>query len=661
MSVVLAAGTGVAAQRAERAAGTLDVILRGGMVVDGTGAPPVRGDVGVANGHIVAVGDLAAATAAEVVDVTGLTVAPGFINIHSHVQPAALPTAENMLTQGVTTEILNPDGGGPVDIAAQLRELEAAGLALHVGAFSGFNSIWAEVVGLSERRPAPDDITRMQQRHARNLDAGAWGISAGLDYKPAYFATAGEVIAVVRTLAPYRTLFTNHDRLSPETGFSSTAGVAETVAIGREAGLVPVATHAKVQGREQGSAAKMLALLGRSEAPGQYAAADVYPYLAGQTGLGALIIPGWAQDGGREAMLARFGDPAQRARIIEEAEAALAARFGGAEGVYLPATRRQLTDEMRDRGVRTGEAIVQLLEEGTPSAILQFGVESDLVQLLQHPASSVACDCGATTETRTHPRSYGTYPRVLGRYVRETGALTLAEAVRKMTLLPAATIGLADRGALRPGMVADIAVFDAATITDHATYEDPARLSTGVRHVLVAGQFALREGRLTGVRAGRALVRAWREPSRPMPGGRRALRVQGTLAAAAPEPRAAGARTEAPAQVAATQASEAPALRLDIDVAQTGTGAATGRVRVTERGGRAVLDAAVPGLLQLADGWAGLTGVAGGRAFTLFVDARDPSGAVAGPVVTLLRDGDPPRRGRLDGRAALDGGPQARR
>jgi N-acyl-D-amino-acid deacylase len=280
-----------------------DLIIRNGTVIDGTGAPPFRDDVAITRGRIARIGNLSGAGAVRELDVAGLYVAPGFINLHSHASPAALSTAENMLTQGVTTEILNPDGGGWTDLALQLADAAAQGLAVNIGAYIGFNSAWAAVVGEADRRPTTDDVARMREILATNLEAGAWGVAAGLDYKPAYYATAEELVDVVKAAAPYRTNFTNHDRLTPETKYSSRAGIAETIGIAVRAGLIPVITHMKVQGREQGSATMTLGLMRDATARGNYTAADAYPYLAGQTGLGALLIPGWAQDGGRETML----------------------------------------------------------------------------------------------------------------------------------------------------------------------------------------------------------------------------------------------------------------------------------------------------------------------------------------------------------------------
>ncbi len=485
-----------------------DLIIRGGMIVDGTGAPPYLGDVAIDGDRITAMGDLGGTIGLDEIDATGLMVAPGFINIHSHARAEGLPTAQNMLSQGVTTEVMNADGGGPLDLAAQLTALESMGLAVNVGGFIGFNSAWSETLGPEERRPTPGQIERMQGLIEAGLEAGAWGVSAGLDYKPAYFARIDEVIEVLEPAGRWQTVFTNHDRLTPETGFSSRLGMEETVAIGEATGLAPVFTHMKIQGREQGSAAEILQMMGDVEARGVPVAADVYPYLAGQTSLAALIIPGWAQAGGREAMIRRFRSPTLRARIVAEANEAMDARFGGPAGVYLPATQKELVDIMADMGGASGgEAVVRLVEEGSPGAILRFGSEEDLVAILQHPTVSVACDCGASTAERGHPRGWGSYPRVLGRYVREQGVLTWAQAVQKMSRLPAAIIGMSDRGTLAAEMAADIVVFDSATVIDRATYEDPTAQSDGIVHVVVNGQVAWRDGATTGVQAGRALRR----------------------------------------------------------------------------------------------------------------------------------------------------------
>ena len=235
----------------------------------------------------------------------------------------------------------------------------------------GFNAAWQKVNGNGDKRPSSEEIQQMRAAISAGLDQGAWGVSAGLDYKPGYFARTEEVIKVVDVARSSRTNFTNHDRITPESNYSSKVGVTETVAIGQKAGLVPVVTHMKAQG------------------------------------LGSLIIPGWAQEGGRDAMLKRFADPAQRARIITESEQAMTARFGGPQGVYLPRTQQELTAVMKEMNAGAGETILRILETGDPGAILRFGSEADLVKILAPPTTSMACDCGASTATRVHPRFTG--------------------------------------------------------------------------------------------------------------------------------------------------------------------------------------------------------------------------------------------------------------
>ena len=592
-----------------------DIIIRDGTVIDGSGNPRYDADVGIRNGFIIAIGDLDAATATTQIDARGLFVTPGFINIHSHAAGNALPTAVNMLTQGVTTEIFNADGNGPLNIAQQMQTLAASGLAVNIGGYIGFNAAWVDVVGNSDRRPSAEEIQRMRGSIATGLSQGAWGVSAGLDYKPAYFARTEEVIQIVDVARPSRTNFTNHDRITPESNYSSKAGVSETMAIGMKSGLVPVVTHMKAQGREQGSAAALLASMAQATRRGYYTAADAYPYLAGQSGLGALIIPGWAVEGGRPEFLKRIAEPATRAKIIAEAEQAMKARFGGPQGVYLPRTQQELTTVMKEMNAGAGETVLRILEKGDPGAILRFGIEEDLVNILKDPVTSMACDCGATIATSgMHPRFFGSYPRLFGRYVREQKIMTWEQAVRKSSWLPAATIGMTDRGLIAVGMAADIAIIDPNAVIDRATYENPALPSEGVRFVLVNGAVALENGAATGARAGSALFRTVNMPSRPVNDRLRTLRATGVVSGK----------------------------RISINLTQRAGG--------REAAGTFVVDGFEPittfGVLQTTPGWASFTTVAAGRALAVIVDTEDPANRGSATVAVNV-EGAPAVRGTL--------------
>lgn len=626
--IVLASLVLVAAGHAQSPSPVFDIIVRHGTVIDGSGNPRYDADLGVRSGFIVAIGDLEGAAAATEIEARGLFVTPGFINIHSHAVAEALPAAVNMLTQGVTTEIINADGNGPLDIAQQMNTLAGAGLAVNVGGYIGFNAAWQSVNGNADKRPTPGEIDQMRALITTGLEQGAWGVSAGLDYKPGYFARTEEVIKVVEVARPARTNFTNHDRITPESNYSSKAGVTETVAIGQKAGLVPVVTHMKAQGLEQGTAGAILASMNQATRRGAYTAADAYPYLAGQSGLGSLIIPGWAQEGGREAMLKRFADPPQRARIIAESEQAMTARFGGPQGVYLPRTQQELTAVMTEMNAGAGETVVRILETtGDPGAILRFGSEADLVKILQHPTTSMACDCGASTATRVHPRYYGSYPRVLGRYVREQQIMSWEEAVRKSSALPAATIGMVDRGVIALGMAADLVVLDPATVIDRATYEQPALPSEGIRYVMVNGKVALNNGIATGARSGRALLRGPNMPSRAMTTGVRRVA----------------------AELKSTDGG------IVIDVTQgAGARSAIGRFEFGPKGARGSLTATRLGVLQAANGWASVTGVGTfsdgtERAFVATIDRHQAPRGLA--VLTMVIEGEEPHRGTIGLRA----------
>ena len=597
-----------------------DIVVRGGTIVDGSGLPGYRGDVAIADGHIVAVGDVGPASAKRVIDAAGLVVAPGFINIHSHAEPDAVASAVNMLTQGVTTEIVNADGSGTTDIKAELATFAAKGLAENIGAYVGFNAVWEATMGERDLRPTKAQIQTMRAVLEKNLAAGAWGVASGLDYRPAYYSTPQEAIEIISVAAKWRTNFPNHDRLRPEDRLSSFKGMEETVAIGEAAGLTPVITHIKSAGKERGQAGHVLEMVSAATARGTWTAIDIYPYLAGMTALQAFLVPGWAADGGNDAMLARFKDPKLRPQLVEAAEHAMATRLGGAEGILLPTIGKRLTDIMAAEQVGAGEAVLRTLERnpGIP-AIMTFGAEEDVVSFLKYPDTAVACDCGATLKNYGHPRIYGSFPKILGHYVRDTGTIPLEDAVRKMTALPAAVIGMVDRGRIAAGMRADLTLFDPKTVRDHATFEAPTLPSDGIRHVIVNGVAALADGKATGAKGGALLSRDAHMPSRPM--------------------------TAATAGRALAATADSAGLSLAIAADQrAGARQATGSVMLTDAKTGIRWTASRLGVLQTAKGWASLTAMltdaAGNRrAATLTLDHADS----AQPVLSVALGDEPAR------------------
>jgi N-acyl-D-amino-acid deacylase len=614
-----AAALALCAPASAKDAPAYDIVIKGGTIVDGSGLPGYPGDVAISDGRIVAVGDVGSANAAKTIDAKGLVVAPGFINLHSHAEPDAVSTAVNMLTQGVTTEMINADGGGGEDIATQLPEYASKGLAENIGAYTGFNAVWSDTMGDRDLRPTDTQIATMRAALEKNLKAGAWGVASGLDYRPSYYAKPEEVISIVSVAKPWRTNFPNHDRLRPEDKLSSYKGMEETITIAEKAGLVPVITHIKSAGKERGNAPKVLEMVAAATARGAWTAIDIYPYLAGQTALQAFLVPGWAADGGKEAMLARFKDPAIRPKLVEAAEYAMSTRLGGAEGIAFPVLNKRLTDVMAEEKVGAGEAVLRTLERDPYTiANLTFGLEDDVITFLKYTDTTVACDCGAAIANRGHPRYYGSFPKVLGHYVRDTGVITLEDAVRKMTALPAAVVGMVDRGRIAPGMRADVTLFDPKTVRDHATFEKPALPSDGIRHVIVNGVTALSDGAATGARTGAVLLRDTHMPSRPMdmPGRSRSLTASAKSAD----------------YTVTIQAGQKPGQRH-----------ASGSVRLTDAKSRTVWTAASLGVLQTTKGWASVTAIlkdkAGNtKAATLTLDHAD--GGAESPVVSVALGND---------------------
>ena len=497
-----------------------DVLIRGARVLDGTGNPWFYADVGIRGERIAAMGDLSGRSAGTVVDATGLYLAPGFIDAHSHAGPAlatpGLSAAVPLLRQGLTTVFVNPDGGGPTDLVAQRAALLREGLGVNVAQLVPHGSVREAVLGYEDRAPDASELDRMKALVRTGMEAGAFGLSSGPFYAPGSFSDTDELVALGRVAAAYGGAYTSHIRDESDYSIGLMAAVDEVITVAREAGLPGVVTHVKALGpRVWGFGAAVVQRIERARAQGIEVYADQYPYEASSTSLSAALVPRWAQVGGQDSLDTRLANRDTRARIREEMVENLDRR-GGAERIMFrryPADvsieGRTLAELARDGGRDPLDTALDLVEGGGPS-IISFNMhEDDIRTLMAQPWTMTASDGSLVPmgEGVPHPRSYGTFPRKLRRYALDVRVVDLAAAVRSMTSLPATVFGLPDRGVVRPGAVADLTLFDAERITDRAEYQDPHQLSEGVVHVLIAGRFALRDGDVLPERHGRVLER----------------------------------------------------------------------------------------------------------------------------------------------------------
>lgn len=500
-----------------------DVVIAGGTVVDGSGSAGFRGDVGIRDGRIVRVsrGSLNASAAERVIDATGHVVAPGFIDLHAHIEPLQmLPGAESHARQGVTLALGGPDGGSPWPLGEYMAAREAEGLGINIAFQLGHNTVRREVMGTENRAPTADELARMEEMVARGMDEGAYGFSTGLIYIPGAYAETDEVIALARVAASRGGIYTSHLR---DEGMQLLDGVTEGIRIGAEAGIPVVLTHHKVVGAPMwGSSERTLALIDSARAAGVDVMADQYPYTASHTGIG-ILVPQWAQSGGTEALVRRLQDPVLRDSIEAGLHWNLVNDRGGNDLSRVQFSTvtwdrslegRTLKDWAEREGmeptIETGvQLVLEAMRRGGAGTIFHVMDEQDVERIMAHPQSMVASD-GRLSEPgvgHPHPRAYGTFPRVLGHYVRERGVVPLETAVRKMSAMPAERLGISDRGRVAEGMWADLVVFDPATVIDRSTFADPHLYPDGIPWVLVNGVAVVDAGEFTDVRPGRMLRR----------------------------------------------------------------------------------------------------------------------------------------------------------
>ena len=529
IAALLAAATLVLVMATTRAqTPAYDLVIRHGRIVDGTGSPWYLGDVAVRNDTIVRIAPRIEAPAARVIDAAGKVVAPGFIDLHTHARRGIfeVPTAENYVRQGVTTIMEGPDGSSPLPIKPFLDRVAALKVSPNFGLFVGQGTIRDQVIGPINRKATDAELEKMRGLVRSGMEDGAFGLSSGLFYVPGTFTPTAEVVELAKVAGRMGGIYISHMR---DEANGVLASVRETIEIGEQGGLPTQITHHKVIGKANwGRAVDTLKLIDEARARGVDATLDQYPYTASATSIQAALMPAYALEGGRDAVLKRLQTPAMRNELRKETARIIAEERGGGDPNNVQLSRcdwdhsldgKRLGDVTRGRGLEptidnAAETVFWIVEKGGCGGIFHAISEDDLQRILRHPATMIGSDGEVPIfgQANPHPRSYGTFVRVLGRYVRELKVMTLEDAVRKMSAFPAQRIGLADRGVLREGMKADIAVFDAATVRDTATFEKPHAYAEGVQVVIVNGQVAFENGAMTAARPGRILLGPARRP-----------------------------------------------------------------------------------------------------------------------------------------------------
>jgi len=527
-----------------------DILIRGGTVVDGSGAPRYRADVAIEGERIVAVDRLEGSRARTELDATGCVVAPGFVDMHSHadISLPISPTADSLVHQGITTVVAGQCGlslaplleetrqeviamldsaGRPqkrqawTTFGSYLQSLSRLGVSLNVVPLVGQGTVRGGVMGYNPEPPDPEQMAAMQAEVVRAMDEGAVGVSTGLIYPPGSWASTEELVAVVQPAAERGGLYFSHIRGEGDTLLEA---LAEAIRIGRETGAPVHVSHFKVAGRDNWEkAAAALALLDAGRAEGLDVTADMYPYLAGSSFL-VSMLPEWAQGGGKEATLQRLADAETRRKMEADMKVSGFFRVAEWDTVLISNSPKKLAYEGRtiaDLAAETGQSgydwiFDALLETELDLHMIVFMMNEDnLRRALQHPAMMIGTDAmgvaaeGPMSEGKPHPREYGTYPRVLGRYVREEGILSLEDAVWKMSGFPAQKLGWSDRGVVKAGYRADLVVLDPDTVADRATYAQPHQYPVGIPHVIVNGQLVVQDARHTGARPGAILGRSF--------------------------------------------------------------------------------------------------------------------------------------------------------
>ncbi len=508
----------------QASASKYELVIKNGRIVDGSGNPWFYADIGIINGRIAKIGRIDTNEAVQVIDAQNLIVAPGFIDVHAHVENGIMrmPTADNFLMMGVTTIVTGNCGGSWPAVGDSLRSLEAKGVSINLATLVGHNTVRRAVMKDEARDPAPEELENMAQMVEQAMRDGAVGLSTGLIYIPGTFAKTDEIIALAKVTAKHNGIYASHIRSE---GNEVVAAIKEAILIGETAGLPVEISHFKISSKKLwGQSHVTTSLVREARERGLQVTIDQYAYPASSTGI-ETQLPDWALDGGREAAITRLHDPKQRERIkkamIQNLKKAGRKNYSHAfvanyrpDSTFNGKNIAEITQQVR--GKKSAEAQAEqiiemyLASEGRVGMVYHSMSEEDVEYIMQQPFCMVASDAGVIEMGRgvPHPRGYGNNVRVLGKYVREKKLLGLEDAIRKMTSLPAQTFGFWDRGLIREGFAADLVVFDAHTVIDRATFDKPHQYPDGIRYALVNGRLVVSESQHTGTRAGKILYGA---------------------------------------------------------------------------------------------------------------------------------------------------------
>jgi N-acyl-D-amino-acid deacylase len=495
---------------------TADVLIKNGRILDGTGNSWFRGDVAIKDGKISKIGLLQNLQAAKVIDARGLIVAPGFIDVHTHIEGDELknPTADNFLFDGVTTVVTGNCGSSNTDLASYWRRLDSIRLSINVATLVGHNDVRKAVIGTANRQPTEEEMQRMESLVQKAMQDGAVGFSTGLIYIPGTYAKTDEVLRLAKVASRYGGVYASHMR---DEGDSVTEAIAEALYIGKEAGMPVEISHFKLSGQQNwGRSKETVPMIIRAREQGIDVTIDQYPYTASSTNLGTLLPDEILADG-QDSIRSRLQRPEVRKYVTAYMLAKLKKRklkhFSYPVVAYYKADTTMngksieevnLLMKRKHTAKDETETVMDMMSNGGAGMVFHGMSEEDVQRIMQYPFNMFASDAGIRVfgQGAPHPRGYGTNARVLGKYVREQKVLTLEEAVRRMTSLPAQKFGLKDRGLLREGFAADVVVFDEKEVADLSTYTKPHAYSKGFQYVLVNGKVVIEEGKHTGERSG---------------------------------------------------------------------------------------------------------------------------------------------------------------